>query len=816
MADMKRKQEEQKVAFEAKKQQELQERQRKIEEIKKKQIEEMAKKKEMEDIKRKMAQAQMNVRRVIQKLRLANPENIEEFKTEADKVFEQETENLGTSFDQIKKECDMAREIAQKRVDVALAHRQKEQEKKEAAEKLKRDGAEKATAQVKELEELLETAENQCSTLKKAHEQLEELSKNKDASIPDAESAVEAMDAASNEAKESAKACSDYVLKQGNSMKATMSVEEHKERQTQLSEFLARISTNQKSVDAILPQGKILREAVKRKAAARAKTNEMDKVCAKYCKNKDKQFAKPEVKAFAKGEYQMTLTDDAVNTIFKNMVQDGNKGIAFDQLSKLKIYVGVYREKLRDDKRQQLVKEKEAALKQLQNGLATRIAEAKKVVDSSDAVVKAAEEKVNPLMAQVKSLSETEITSLATETESVVKRATDALGKAKKALDNLSAGTDDRFKDSIKDFVKKESKDIFMRTARFELRLKRATNLCKKFRHRATTKRLVENQKLRESALIVMKFNQRSKKLSDEDFFTSFRNGKADGKITEKEFSVWFKSADTNTHDVIEEDEEPKAEEEAKEENGKDAEMKEDGEEEKKDEATSGEDAAKEKKEEKKAEPAKPAKPEPVITPINLSTSEVSRVFGLLQDGAAGLSKDGFLKLVKVYLCVVKETALTSGFAIKESKPMRRLERNEVVEVLAGPKVEPVMKVKRVQARAVKDGAEGWITMEGNQGTSFMKECEHQFKVVKETTLSDSFEIAEGEAKPKESGQKLKVGDILEVLEWPKKEETSGELRMKVKLEGSDVTGWATAQKATTWFLTPVCRSKSSTAGAAK
>jgi len=127
---------------------------------------------------------------------------------------------------------------------------------------------------------------------------------------------------------------------------------------------------------------------------------------------------------------------------------------------------------------------------------------------------------------------------------------------------------------------------------------------------------------------------------------------------------------------------------------------------------------------------------------------------------------------------------------------MRRLEVGEVVEVIEGPIKEESVNVLRVRAKVMKDGLQGWITLAGNQGTIFLEEGGNLFKVVKETILTESFELQDGVAKQntqklKDTTRKLKEGEILEVREWPRKD-GSGLLRMKCRCKSDGATGWVT------------------------
>eukprot|EP00972_Heterocapsa_arctica_P101658 14979176-Heterocapsa_arctica.AAC.1 len=90
--------------------------------------------------------------------------------------------------------------------------------------------------------------------------------------------------------------------------------------------------------------------------------------------------------------------------------------------------------------------------------------------------------------------------------------------------------------------------------------------------------------------------------------------------------------------------------------------------------------------------------------------------------------------------------------------------------------MEDSVDVMRVHAKTVSDNIDGWITMEGNKGTSFLAPGGNLWKCVKETILTEGFDLEakedkEAGSKVKDTTRKLKVGEIVEVREWAKKEE---------------------------------------------
>jgi len=101
----------------------------------------------------------------------------------------------------------------------------------------------------------------------------------------------------------------------------------------------------------------------------------------------------------------------------------------------------------------------------------------------------------------------------------------------------------------------------------------------------------------------------------------------------------------------------------------------------------------------------------------------VVRVRGrALSDGAVGwltTRKETVRAWSPYYKCTTC-TVVHDTLAVKGAQVVRRLEVGEVVEVLEGPTQESDVGVLRVRARVERDGATGWITVKGNQGTAFL------------------------------------------------------------------------------------------------
>jgi len=174
----------------------------------------------------------------------------------------------------------------------------------------------------------------------------------------------------------------------------------------------------------------------------------------------------------------------------------------------------------------------------------------------------------------------------------------------------------------------------------------------------------------------------------------------------------------------------------------------------------------------------------------SMSAEDAGRLFNHLDSESVGfIAQEQFMDLIRKFMKVIKASVLTEDISIKSSA-VRRIEEGEVVEVLTGPTTEDGADVSRLKVKAMNDDVEGWITPTGNAGTEYLKDGGNVFKVVKETILTGSFVIGED---TKTKDRKLKVGEIVEVREWAKKEEGSGLMRMKVMLKSDGAVGYATS-----------------------
>jgi len=161
---------------------------------------------------------------------------------------------------------------------------------------------------------------------------------------------------------------------------------------------------------------------------------------------------------------------------------------------------------------------------------------------------------------------------------------------------------------------------------------------------------------------------------------------------------------------------------------------------------------------------------------------------GLQRCGA--LSRLSFLGLFQDYKRCVKEIALTTHFAVKNSSTVRKLDLGEIVEALGEKTFEEKTGLTRVKCRACRDLVEGWVTVQGNQGTAFLEEMPKPFYI---------FEVTEGTRVLHEVCQsaspevrQLEFGEVLELLEGPRREPPLEVSRVRGRVLSDGQTGWAT------------------------
>ncbi|CAE7577070.1 unnamed protein product [Symbiodinium pilosum] len=242
------------------------------EEIRKKKEEEMKRQKELQEQRIKEGKAVFMVRKVIQKVAAATPENLEALEKELEECLKDHLEDTGSQKDHMKSESDKCLEQARKRIEILNEAKRKAQEKKEADEKKRQELEAKAKELLAELSTLLDAAEKGVEHLKEVCAPLEQGDQQSQEEVDSCASLVEVAGA---ETKSLVKTCMDFLVRHGPDMKDPPSagVVGTSEIKQLMTKCLSRINECTKLSDALLAASRDVQLAVSRRATASRETN---------------------------------------------------------------------------------------------------------------------------------------------------------------------------------------------------------------------------------------------------------------------------------------------------------------------------------------------------------------------------------------------------------------------------------------------------------------------------------------------------------------------------------------------------------------
>merc|ERR1712151_307658 len=170
------------------------------------------------------------------------------------------------------------------------------------------------------------------------------------------------------------------------------------------------------------------------------------------------------------------------------------------------------------------------------------------------------------------------------------------------------------------------------------------------------------------------------------------------------------------------------------------------------------------------------------------------------EDGKMGwlTSKDadGNANVENKKLLMCKQSiAITTTFDIAEGKAIRKLEVGELLESLEEPKEDAARSLTRVRTKTVRDQKEGWLTVKGNQGTSYVEETDKNYVCKRSLALDKKFETNSNNLRT------LEEGEVVELLDGPKTETKEGDNRVCVRLLSDGSEGWfsLTGKNVTAW-----------------
>eukprot|EP00746_Dinoflagellata_sp_MGD_P163913 gnl/MRDRNA2_/MRDRNA2_92225_c0_seq1.p1 gnl/MRDRNA2_/MRDRNA2_92225_c0~~gnl/MRDRNA2_/MRDRNA2_92225_c0_seq1.p1 ORF type:complete len:905 (-),score=324.00 gnl/MRDRNA2_/MRDRNA2_92225_c0_seq1:12-2357(-) len=689
---------------------------------------EMQKRKEEMERQRKEQGAALKVRQVIQRMRLATPENVEILKKELEETMLQNMAECGSQMDKVKEEAQAAGQFAEERVK-QIEEQKKQEEERKAEEERIRKVTEEATTK------LLEEAETKVKELEEVGEKVDDAKKpmteNGDMELGDIRDLLANIKDVAKSTKEACKGASDFINQNRFEMEKAKSMI-HKTRQ-ELITLHRRIADVQSKADKACVEVKGQRDKAIHKEAAKKHDAEEKKVFTKFDKNKDKKLDRKEATAYAKEVQKHTLDEKSLDRIFGALDPQKKGGISEDDFAGLKTMVGIVREEAREAKRRAERAEKARLEKEAAEKRAKELAEMREKItqkctdigESLDEVQKKADEgteTAKPLLDKDCKLSSQERIDLAEEVEGISSSQKVKTKELRTTLEELKKEEHGNDKET-KAHANSEANKMLTRCNKVDGQLNLITKTAKSGLDKAKRDQFNEVEEIRGKVVKAFRETMDKAEKSSKDLF---------GAITEKDvLSEADFLAYTKKCDDLKELEEDSLKKVFKFMAGKDE---------------------------------------------TLSKEAFAANFRV------------FYKVVKQTVLTdnisIKESKTIRRLEVGEVMEVFEGPKTEVVKSSEDGEDSSLLRVK---GQITKDQLEGWVTVSGNQGTVFLEPGGNTYKVKIAADFTEGLD-----AKESTCLKQLKPGAIIQVMEMAAKDEASGDMRVKGMIKGDGAIGYFT------------------------
>jgi len=528
---MQKKQEEQKQRDE-----EMKKRQAEKEEEMQRRQAELKKKREEEEQRRQEQAAALIVRKVIQRVRIATPENYDELRAELEKMLEEQLENMGSQAEKVQQEAEKTLLQAQERVDQIAEKRIEDERKKEEEAIRKKEEAEKIDRLSKEAVEEVEEAEGKVS------EGTESVKIESDSSPESILEAVQKTEEVANDMKTVldtvSKSLSEKREEMGNSQLAVTKLKD---------EFVAlfkKLAVCRRKVATMKDAAKSSKELATRKTKALNKETAVRELFNKFDKDKDGKLKRTEIAAFSKGKYDFELSGQVLDKILRQLAKD-DIGVPFAKFSRCKAMVAIARSEVRARARRAEEAEKERIRKEeeakRQAVLEERKAEIQKVFSEADEILKSAEassvkaEKLTAKFDETISNDDLAASELSEAAESARASAVESRDHIAAAKEKLAEAEGMECTDSeLQAWRSKQASNQKPRISRAEAQLDRVDLAVKNAEERAARKAYTELEALKTATVTALREVMSNDTISGDELFTRMSGGASDEMACDK------------------------------------------------------------------------------------------------------------------------------------------------------------------------------------------------------------------------------------------------------------------------------------------
>jgi len=687
-------------------------RQKEREEEQARKAEELRRKREEEEVRRKEQAAALAVRKVIQRVRIANPETYDSLRAELEAAQEKHLEAMGSQADKVTQEAQQTLEQTQKRIDDINRKREEEEQQKIEEERRRKEEIDKVEGLVKAMIEEVKEVEAKVEEVKSKGAGFEGKDLAPDDIIKAANEAQEVGETARSILARISESLADKQSDMGNSDAAWKAKRE-------IADMHSKVASGRREIDTVVAAAGWAKQKATRKATALQKEKERRDVFSKHDSDNDGKLNRNEVAAFSKAEFDFEMSGEVLDKIMRKL-----EPIAFEKLRPLFQKVAIARSEVkaravraeREKKRQELEAKKQAVQKVAE--------EAESLLTEVDTCLGKAESEARPLaLTGQGELAAEALKEAASAVEAAIGEASALLEKAAQRAKKIE---EDCREEELRGYELHFLGRMQQRQSRAEGWAQKVIGVAEAAKERAVRKAYAEIDSKRSElvAAIRNKMGEESKtgeqifkgftdsdKLCKDKFLEmlkdfeqlTFEDGQADRlfehvavgttEVTQERFleliRLYYKCVKGT---VLSENLSIKSKTVRRLEVGEVL------------EALEG-----------------PAKEEGVGVQRVKCKAVNDDAIGWVT--IAGNQGTPFLEPGGNFLSCVKETVLTDGLSVQDSKTVRKIAKGEVIEVLEFIKKDASLDIKRIKGQAKLDGAMGWITVSGNQGTAYLEPC---------------------------------------------------------------------------------------------
>lgn len=685
-----------------------------------------------DDAKRRVEQkAVLEVRKVVQKVKLAKPDQFKELAAQLQEVLAKSASACGSQEAKVREEADKALAQARKRLGVLEAHQGKASETQGETERKQKERRDALVTLLTSLTALVVKAEEGVESLKASIDS--HFGKLKDGlSLDYIDDACDEVQEKGVKANSAYHECAEFIATNKSRLEKVPS---------QMTQTRAELVDLQKRADAALKLREQLKRtaelkraraiehveeagaALERKERAAAWMVHHKALFAKYDMDEDGVLCREEVLAYSSNEFDFEPPAEVLEKVLGSpSAGRSTAGVSSEEFRKLNIEIGVAREVARDAVRRVKADERRRQLAKQEAVLQVGVDAVKEKVSKIEEQAKKADARVNELSERGDYTSAAEMASAAKETEELLESSKAEHVQVQQAVSDVDVGAGTEELESV---LGAERDKLMTRLHRVNAMLCRGAVRSTAFQRRVARRQKVEDEELHSKLVEILRARLAA-------------NVRAHHQL--------FVAIDTNGDGFISEDELVKYLEKYWGDQG------------------------------------------------SFPKNSVERWFKKLNgEGTEIIEPKDLERLARVCYKVVRPIVMNDKLdaSDSESSSLLRLQRDDVLELVGdGPEEDKTTGVTRIKAKALAGGEVGYVTLKGNNDTVFLETGGDLARVTMDVPLTKNF--ADNEAN-ENIGEKLKPHDVLEVFEYPKKDEASGDMRLKVKVQSDGRVGWATS-----------------------